>query len=666
MPYGNIPYKSFCWSLGTTSFRTKNFNQRIERQLSLLDEFWSRPEYRWGDWEGDGLLQAAYYDFMQQKGFVEGDANNKPKDAREKTSGLVDIGLITEGRRLTPAGQALLSLSQAGDFAPDNPLGIPKDSYLYLKQLLKTANRMDGGFVRPFLVLLRLLSQVEYLTLDEYTYLLPLCIDRETTDAMPEKIRALRSGRLEIDAIILETLLSMENVQEALSLFLTHEVTEELICTIGFNRKSRSYDKPYYPLWESFRRFYLQGESAAIMEIHRATCQIKIGRYWRSLLFDTASAKAIAADPEGHLMQTAFSFVRTESELKRLFFSTMHLFKAKATLHDYLDLNRRYIKNTDVVLFEDETVRLDIVPKQFFHPYAQELYDLAFTPCPLLQEDCSLSAIAPFLVAREEVIISGINRELGTHVTTMAEARQAVEDVRYARLQRLIDTKFSDDQLLRLLDLFEERRDDEINALVTDNADIPTIFEYVLGIIWYKASDRQGRLLDYLKLSLEADLLPKTHAAGGEADIVYEYPATADYPEHTLLLEATLANAGNQRSMEMEPVSRHLGQHLLRSGNRHSYCVFATNFLNINVISDFRSRKTTIWYDTADYSHSVDGMKIIPIQTSDLKRIVQNHIRYAALYPLFEQAFASSQPPHVWYEECVKGALSGVRPTSAM
>lgn len=94
--------------------------------------------------------------------------------------------------------------------------------------------------------------------------------------------------------------------------------------------------------------------------------------------------------------------------------------------------------------------------------------------------------------------------------------------------------------------------------------------------------------------------------------------------------------------------------------------MFATNFLNINVISDFRSRKTTIWYDTADYSHSVDGMKIIPIQTSDLKRIVQNHIRYAALYPLFEQAFASSQPPHVWYEECVKGALSGVRPISAV
>ena len=41
-----IPYKSFCWSLGTTSFRTKNFNKTIEEQLSLLDEFWKLEEIK--------------------------------------------------------------------------------------------------------------------------------------------------------------------------------------------------------------------------------------------------------------------------------------------------------------------------------------------------------------------------------------------------------------------------------------------------------------------------------------------------------------------------------------------------------------------------------------------------------------------------------------------
>lgn len=34
-----IPYKQYCWSLGTTSFRTKNFNKTIEQQLMLLYDF---------------------------------------------------------------------------------------------------------------------------------------------------------------------------------------------------------------------------------------------------------------------------------------------------------------------------------------------------------------------------------------------------------------------------------------------------------------------------------------------------------------------------------------------------------------------------------------------------------------------------------------------------
>ena len=193
--------------------------------------------------------------------------------------------------------------------------------------------------------------------------------------------------------------------------------------------------------------------------------------------------------------------------------------------------------------------------------------------------------------------------------------------------------------------------------MVTDNADIPTIFEYVLGILWYKTSERHGKILDYMKLSLDADLLPKTHAAGGEADIVYEYEATDCYPEHTLLLEATLADSTNQRRMEMEPVSRHLGMHLIRTGNLNSYCVFATNYLNINVISDFRSRKTTPFYDPQDYSKSVTGMKIIPLQTSELKKIVSNSKTYKELYPIFEEAFNSTLPPHEWYENCVNKSI---------
>lgn len=647
----NIPYKSFCWSLGTTSFRTKNFNKTIEEQLSLLNEFWILRENQNINWSGNNELQARYYDFMRQKGFVEGNAKNKPKDAREKTSGLVDIGLIDENRKLSDAGKALLHISSENDFSSDNQFQIAKDSFIYLKQLLKTSYTVEGQTVRPFLVLLYLLSKVDYLTLEEYTYLLPLCVGANETDEIIEGIKKLRTNGTTIDNIIINRLMNMNNYNTALDYFIENDVTESLICEIGLNRKSRQYDKPYFKLYEALYRVFVEDDIDSLPSVYSATKDIKIGKWWRSYLFDTTSETAIGKFPSDHLKVTLFNGVTGEIEFKKAFFKAMHLFKAKATLSDYLDLNRRYIKTTDIVLFEDDTVKLDVVPQYFFKSVMDQLYSDIFVKSELLYENCSIESISACLVVSDDTIIDGINEELGLSVTTIEAAREALEDNRYQRLQHLIDTKFTDENLLSLLDYFEDRNDTEIRNMVTDNADVPTIFEYVLGILWYKASERQGKILDYMKLSLDADLLPKTHAAGGEADIVYEYCATEAYPEHTLLLEATLADSTNQRRMEMEPVSRHLGRHLIRTGNLDSYCVFATNYLDINVIADFRGRKSMPFYDTQDYSKSVNGMKIIPLQTSELKKIISNGRTYKELYPLFEAAFNSTLPPHEWYNK---------------
>lgn len=650
----DIPYRSFCWSLGTTSFRTRNFNKTIEEQLALLNDFWSMRDNRNVNWSGNSELQARYYEFMKQKGFVEGEARNKPKDAREKTSGLVDIGLIHENRKLSDAGRALLHISSENDFSSDNQFRIAKDSFIYLKQLLKTSYTVEGQTVRPFLVLLYLLSKVDYLTLDEYTYLLPLCVGTNETDEIIEGIKKLRTNGTTIDNIIINRLMNMNNYNTALDYFIENDVTEGLICEIGLNRKSRQYDKPYFKLYEALYKVFVEDDIDSLPSVYSATKDIKIGKWWRSYLFDTTSETAISKFPSDHLKVTLFNGITGKNEFKKAFFKIMHLFKTKATLSDYLDLNRRYIKTTDIVLFEDDTVKLDVVPKYFFKSVMDQLYSDIFVQSELLYENCSIESISACLVVSDDTIIDGINEELGLSVTTIEAAREALEDNRYQRLQHLIDTKFTDDNLLSLLDYFEDRNDTEIRNMVTDNADVPTIFEYVLGILWYKASERQGKILDYMKLSLDADLLPKTHAAGGEADIVYEYCATEVYPEHTLLLEATLADSTNQRRMEMEPVSRHLGRHLIRTGNLNSYCVFATNYLDINVISDFRSRKTTPFYDPQDYSKYVNGMKIIPLQTSELKKIVANGRTYKELYPLFEAAFYSTLPPHEWYNPFIQ------------
>ena len=49
----------------------------------------------------------------------------------------------------------------------------------------------------------------------------------------------------------------MLNYKTALDYFIDNEVTEELLCEIGLNRKSRQYDKPYFKLYQALHRVFV-------------------------------------------------------------------------------------------------------------------------------------------------------------------------------------------------------------------------------------------------------------------------------------------------------------------------------------------------------------------------------------------------------------------------
>lgn len=598
-----IGFKSYCWSIGTTSYRTDKFNMNIEMQLALLKEFRKIPENKGKLWTGNNTFQTEYYEFLKNRGFVKGDAPRPDKDAREKTSGLRDIGLLDDERNITEAGEELIKIAQSKDFSPDNLLEIPKDSYLYLKQLLKTSNDVDGKNVRPFVVFLYVVSKVEYLTNDEFTYLLPLCVDKETTDKIIDCILSSRSSDLNCEDIVLSVLTGMENYQRALKMLQEEEVTEDLICTVGMNRKSARYDKPYYDLYRILKKIVFSNEEAAL-ELYEATRKLtnsKVGGAWRRYFFRSNARSVIKREGLAVLNTAPILRTTTEEKFKEEFFKIMHLL------------------------------------------------EIAFEKTEVLTENVELEEIHPCLAIDTEQLYQKLGRVLGKSVTDKEAARKVIKDERYARFNKLIDDKFDKDTLITLFGYFESRNDDEIRALVTDNADIPTIFEYILGIAWYVISDKEGDVLDYMNLSLEADFLPKTHAGGGEADIVWKYEKSDWYPKHTLLIEATLADGSNQRRMEMEPVSRHLGDYCLRNPEDEAYCVFMTTFLHTNVISDFRARRYMEYYNTAGTEY-ITGMKILPIQTSELKTLLRFDVRYPQIYKMLDKAHNSSGAPKEWYE----------------
>ncbi len=654
-----LTYKSYCWNFGTTSFRTKDFNRSIEEQLFLLNEFWEYPQNVNKKWESNESVQIEYYDFLHEKGFITGQAVRKAKDARQKTSGLCELGLIDNNRRLTKPGKALLEICKGNDFTPDNFLQIPKDSYLYLKQLLKTSSQIDEYHIRPFVLLLYLLSRLKYLSLEEFTYLLPLCIDKQRTERILKDIPRLRKKEITLDSVIIDHLMSFQNYNDGLKLFLSSRVTADLICEIGMNRKSRNYDKGYYNLYKKLYNVFVKKDINALSQVFKATKDVTISRLWQDFLFNINSEKAIEKCPKKHMKDNPFSSASNVKEFKEVFYKTLHLLKAKSLLADYMDLNRRYLRISDIILFEDNKVRMDLAPRHFFKQSIEEMFLHAFEKCDLIHEECRITEIFPCLSSGEQDIIKGINQELGVSITTIDEAREVVEENRYERFRHLVDTKFSKDDLIELLNHFKERKDKEIFEKVTQDADIPTIFEYILGVIWYNISERKGKILDYMKLSLDADLLPKSHAKGGDADIVYEYKQTAYYPAHHLLIEATLSDDTNQRRMEMEPVSRHLGQHLVDNGNEQSYCIFIATYLDNNVVSDFRGRKNNIFYDTKGTSKFISGMKIIPIDTELLKHIVTTDTKYKELYKIFDVAYKSDiESPLEWHKCCISTPLA--------
>lgn len=644
-----ISYQSFCWVMGTTSFRTARLNLKIEQQLLLLDKFFDNVSSQ-HNWTWDNGNQIKYYDFMKKENFLTGEARVKDKDAREKTSGLVDIGLLDSSRIITPVGRELLSVTKEFSYQSSNEFNISQDSYIYLKQLLKSSLNVNGNFVRPYLVLLNCLNKLKYLTYTEFTYLVPLIINENSFKQIIDYIGEYRDNKVEIETVIFNRLISMDNYINAELLFLDSEVTENLICLIGMNRKSKNYDKPYYELYKSIKDIFLN-ESTDILNLLEVTKKInqKPSVLWRNLLFETSNKLAIKKNGIKSIKTNCpFFNCKTEFELKKLFFKYLHVFKAMSTLADYFDLNRRYFNLANTIIFEDNMVKMDVFPKYYFKELENNITELMFTNCENKNESIEIEEIFAVNHINIDNVYATLSKEIGINVKTSDEAKKYIRDERYDRFNRMIDMKFTDEKLLKLLTFFENRNDSKIEEMVTDEATIPTIFEYVLGIIWYKISEREGDILEYMNLSLEPNLLPKTHASGGDADIVYKYDDSQFYPKHALLIEATLSDGSNQRRMEMEPVSRHLGDYKIKTNNPNDYSLFVSTFLHKNVVSDFRYRKHTPYYGTNE--KVIDGMKIMSIDTKTLQKIIQNKITYKEIYKTFERYHELPLDVENWHE----------------
>jgi hypothetical protein len=168
------------------------------------------------------------------------------------------------------------------------------------------------------------------------------------------------------------------------------------------------------------------------------------------------------------------------------------------------------------------------------------------------------------------------------------------------------------------------------------------LFEYLLGIAFYWISEKQVNISDILKSGLDANLLPKTHTAGGQADVI------VSCKEKDYLIEATLSENDGQRKMEAEPVPRHLAKHILEV-NSNSLALFVAGQLDPNNLVVLRNYKFSTWYSSD--KQSVESMDILPLSVSNMIYLLKHETNFDKLEKKFDVLLNSeTKDGYKWYK----------------
>ncbi|WP_300703416.1 AlwI family type II restriction endonuclease [uncultured Campylobacter sp.] len=615
---------------GNTSNRVKQVLYNFEAQLLLFEElFCSANENE--TWENDSILQIRYLELLQKYHLLE--SKNKTthlgtKDARVKSAPLEDYGLINRKEKcLTKQGYELLDLLKNEAYKIYNDfLQIDLISLFFLKASLNFSKDSTKNLFYKYLDVFRIYDGELDMQIFKY---LPLVENFSNTKDFINEIQKENFLESFVDFTHFSTFLQD----------IKHNTLQ------SFYFKTAKGDKIASIIIEVLKKYFLplreQNEDKNFLQSIKILNKIKQFKspYLRYILKNTKKEK--------EQIQALKDFISGDlKDFAKRFFTSIFLARIDANLEDYLDLNRRYLNLSGIFEFSRDKVCVSLVFKLIMKhsKYNIILQDIA------TQEVSKMMLYEYFNDDEFKTLFKDFN------IIKPQDLQEYKNKQDKLKLDSLLKNHLTKDKIIELLGLFKNRKNDEIISKETTNeAKIPTIFEYIIAIAWcYVDNHNLDRILE-AGLSLDSNMLPKSHAVGGNADFVYPYPS------HTLMIEATLTEKTNQRRAEMESVSRHLGNILLSLDSKRqaqSYAIFVAPYLDKNVLNDFRSRLYCYFENEVNF---IKGMKILPLSTEDLICILQSNIDYNNLYAVFQNLIESTNDwGSKWYEQEIKPSIKSL------
>lgn len=659
MNYIPIKVNSGLISLGNTGARLSDPRTVYANILNALVEFRKKNK----NWETKD--QSEFGKLLGELGIFEIKTDNKvssDKDVRVKTGFISQLGFTTEERVVTNAGKELLKNSTSFD---TNEFDISNESFTYLKQFLKY--QQSDFEIFPLLSLIY--SIIEFnneLPIDFVTY---VWSGSQTKKEIIDNVKTYKKYS-DYKITTYQSVLNSKNTKivakNASLFFATNSISDknelkELLYAVLPHGKGNTFKDKTIALFDDIYSYWsnkeIWNETKKIkfikdkLKSRHKDISSKKPSYYLESLFDTTALnnssdwkKIIAFFENTSLISS------TSEENFVVNFHVLYMFIKKLSLcEEYRDLNTRHLKLLDIFIFEYGKLKLDLIFWYLFKSVKDDLLEAKPLPeknyrLKLEESQNKIGDIYDFLKINVAELSEQISNDF-PEVTKLGLQNFALKK-KEERLLELVNTVFTKENIIKIFENIYPRKDDQIRKFIKEwyldyEATIPALFEYLLGISFYWLSEKQVRISDILNSGLDANLLPKTHASGGQADIIVRWK-DKDY-----LIEATLSDNDGQRKMEAEPVPRHLAKHILEV-NPNSLALFVAGQLDRNNLVVLRNYKFSPWYYSDE--DSVETMNILPLSVSNMIYLLKHETDFNKLENKFETALNSeTRDGFKWY-----------------
>lgn len=581
--------------------------------------------------------------------------------ARHYTSNLVKIGFTDSDRNISSVGSAFVNGYNLNRDPFEELLPIKDGNLIFLRQLLKLKiyNKNYDTFYNPMLMAMLLLMSVPRI---EQSKLLNLVVTINPN--VPVDLTSIKKAAMGNVDSFYQTYIDYENNKNFIQLCqLPDHLDYSTFIQYIHNKKTKKYNKLYYQFYLAIEKYQQTGFADDLFNLYLShTKNIDSAFGFGEHLFKL---------PRGIKTVQQFSqsnknnHILTTKTLNRTIYLQYLASTRYVSLQEYSDTFRRLLKASGIVSFNNgiaELMYADLWRKLFEDVDINQMIFEKCDPIKAKQDDQCISSDFRRNISICQIInipnVQSIIVEVEKiyHINSAEEVKQQLLSQRDNEFKQFVESTFPKEKVSGILALFANRDNDKkIKKIVDTDASVPTIYEYIVGLAWYYISDTNYNLYNSYNLSMNANFRPETHAAGGEGDIVI------NYPEQVLMIEATLMNKQAQKRGEWEPVLRHTTNLTIEKKPEKVQTLFIADELDNNTINIWRAVASVPMYSSKNKSdRTANNVTIMPIKTDELREFLDKNLSSDKLLSQVAESFKAvkSNFDSSWREKILNNTIT--------